>query len=234
VRLVIDLADGSVAQRMEYDEYGNVVEDTQPGFQPFGYAGGLYDRDLGLVRFGARDYDPVSGRWTAKDPIRFEGRSTSLYVYASADPVSRIDPSGLKDYSECESLGFLEEVRMEMSESLLERLRLATENHGGAGKYDFKVNAPDATFSVDGRSMSAAEFGNYLAGYAGIYAAGRLGLAGVIAGGIIYDAADAVQGVGEFDLDADSLPDIYRGAFRAKQEQRGKEPIAVCMCRSAR
>lgn len=36
--------------------------DTKPGFQPFGFAGGLYDRDTRLVPFGARDYDPETGR----------------------------------------------------------------------------------------------------------------------------------------------------------------------------
>ena len=40
---------------------------------PFGFAGGLHDRDTNLVRFGARDYDPSIGRWTAKDPIDFAG-----------------------------------------------------------------------------------------------------------------------------------------------------------------
>jgi hypothetical protein len=43
---------------------GNVTSDTNPGFQPFGFAGGLYDRDTGFVRFGRRDFDPLVGRWT--------------------------------------------------------------------------------------------------------------------------------------------------------------------------
>ncbi|MCB1778002.1 MAG: RHS repeat-associated core domain-containing protein, partial [Candidatus Competibacteraceae bacterium] len=73
LRLVINTATGVVEQRLDYDAYGQVLLDTNPGFQPFGFAGGLYDRDTGLVRFGARDYDPRTGRWTAKDPIRFAG-----------------------------------------------------------------------------------------------------------------------------------------------------------------
>ncbi len=81
-------------QEMDYDEFGNVTLDTSPGFQPFGFAGGFYDRDTGLVRFGARDYDPVTGRWTAKDPIRFEGGDTNLYGYVLADPVNLFDPEG--------------------------------------------------------------------------------------------------------------------------------------------
>ena len=62
---------------------------------PFGFAGGLYDSDTGLIRFGARDYDPDIGRWTAKDPIFFDGGDVDLYGYVFNDPVNNIDPSGL-------------------------------------------------------------------------------------------------------------------------------------------
>jgi RHS repeat-associated protein len=71
-----------------------VLLDTNPGFQPFGYAGGIYDRDTGLVRFGARDYDPHTTRWTTKDPIRFAGGQANLYVYVANQPNMGIDPSG--------------------------------------------------------------------------------------------------------------------------------------------
>ncbi|MGH7772357.1 MAG: RHS repeat-associated core domain-containing protein, partial [Candidatus Binatia bacterium] len=94
-RLVVNTEDGTIVQRMDYDEWGRVILDTHPGFQPFGFAGGLYDRDTGLVRFGARDYDPETGRWTAKDPIQFAGGDTNLYGYVLNDPVNWIDPLGL-------------------------------------------------------------------------------------------------------------------------------------------
>jgi RHS repeat-associated protein len=94
VRLVINANTGAVAQRLSYDEFGRVLEDTVPGFQPFGFAGGLYDVDTKLVRFGARDYDPETGRFTAPDPLRFEGGGTNLYVYALNDPVNLVDPTG--------------------------------------------------------------------------------------------------------------------------------------------
>lgn len=93
-RLVLNTSTGAVAQRMDYDEWGNVVADTAPGFQPFGFAGGLYDRDTGLVRFGARDYDPGVGRWSNKDPVRFAG-GLNLYAYVDDDPVNFTDPTGL-------------------------------------------------------------------------------------------------------------------------------------------
>jgi len=68
-RLVVDVATGQVVQRMEYDEFGNVTLDTNLGFQPFGFAGGLYDRATKLVHFGLREYDSESGRWICKDRL---------------------------------------------------------------------------------------------------------------------------------------------------------------------
>ncbi|MBK6515474.1 MAG: RHS repeat-associated core domain-containing protein [Polyangiaceae bacterium] len=92
VRRVVDVATGVVVQELEYDAWGRVLLDTNPGLQPFGFAGGLYDPDTGLVRFGARDYDAETGRWTAKDPIRFGG-GINLYAYTT-DPVNQFDSTG--------------------------------------------------------------------------------------------------------------------------------------------
>ncbi len=95
VRMVVNIADGSIAQQIDYDEFGRVQSDTSPGFQPFGFAGGLYDSDTGLVRFGFRDYSPLTGQWTTRDPLRFQGGQPSLYSYAGNDPLNSIDPVGL-------------------------------------------------------------------------------------------------------------------------------------------
>ncbi len=76
-----------------YDAWGRVLVDTNPGLQLFGFAGGLYEGETGLVRFGARDYDAETGRWRAKDPIRFAG-GPDFYQYCFDDPISHIDPTG--------------------------------------------------------------------------------------------------------------------------------------------
>jgi RHS repeat-associated protein len=94
VRLVVDAVTGAVLQRMDYDEFGVIVIDTNPGFQPFGFCGGLYDGLTGLTRYGARDYDAENGRWTTKDPIGFDGGQYNLYLYVGADPVNNIDTTG--------------------------------------------------------------------------------------------------------------------------------------------
>ena len=94
MRLVLESSTRTIAQRIDYDEYGQITNDTNPGFQPFGYAGGLYDVNTNLTRFGARDYNPQTGRWMTKDPIRFEGGDTNLYGYVLNDPVNFVDVDG--------------------------------------------------------------------------------------------------------------------------------------------
>jgi RHS repeat-associated protein len=93
---ILQLVDqnGNVAQDIEYDEFGNMTLNTNPNFQPLGFASGLYDPDTKLTRFGARDYDPVIGRWLQRDPIKFDGGTTNLYDYCKNDPVNCIDPEG--------------------------------------------------------------------------------------------------------------------------------------------
>ena len=107
VRLVVNVATGSVQQRLDYDEYGRITQDSSPGFQPFGFGGGLYDHHTGLVRFGVRDYEPLYGRWTAKDPILFGGGSLNLYRYAQNDPVNAFDPNGLRVENKCKCTIFV-------------------------------------------------------------------------------------------------------------------------------
>jgi RHS repeat-associated protein len=94
-RLVLQTQSGAVAQIMQHDPFGRIIRDSAPGKQPFGFAGGLYDNDTRLVRFGAREYDPEAGRWLSKDPILFAGGDPNLYGYVLNDPINFTDPTGL-------------------------------------------------------------------------------------------------------------------------------------------
>ncbi|MGE4292539.1 MAG: RHS repeat-associated core domain-containing protein [Desulfovibrio sp.] len=81
---------------MLYDSFGNLVRDTNPYVRvPLGFAGGLHDWDTGLVRFGWRDYDPETGRFTAPDPIGSAGGDPDRYGYCLDDPINGVDPMGL-------------------------------------------------------------------------------------------------------------------------------------------
>lgn len=98
-------APADVILRLSYKAFGE-VSGTGIGTIPQGFAGGLYDADTGLVRFGARDYDPVVGRWVSKDPILFRGGQANLYVYVGNDPINLIDPSG-REWAQFLAIGLM-------------------------------------------------------------------------------------------------------------------------------
>jgi RHS repeat-associated protein len=93
--LVLDSQTGAIVDAISYDVWGRITSETAPGTIPFAFGGGLSDPNTGLVHLGARDYDPMTGRWTAPDPIAFAGGDTNLYRYTAGDPVNNSDPSGL-------------------------------------------------------------------------------------------------------------------------------------------
>jgi RHS repeat-associated protein len=101
-RVVVHATTGVVVQRLDVQAFGEIIQDSAPGWQPFGFAGGLYDPDTGLLRFGARDYDPQAGRWTSKDPILFEGYDMNRQGYVQNDPVNSTDATGLAPDEACD------------------------------------------------------------------------------------------------------------------------------------
>jgi len=96
--IAVSDASHNIVKEIVYDTYGNILNDSNPSFKvPFGFAGGLYDAETKLTRFGYRDYDAYTGKWTAKDPIGFDGGDSNLYGYVVGDPVNLVDPEGLDD-----------------------------------------------------------------------------------------------------------------------------------------
>ncbi|THB70297.1 MAG: hypothetical protein D6E12_03005 [Desulfovibrio sp.] len=95
LRAVVD-SQGHIVKEIDYDSFGNIIQETNPDMRlPLGFAGGLHDRQTGLVSFTHRDYMPDVGRFTAQDPIGHLGGEDDLYGYCLDDPINRIDPSGL-------------------------------------------------------------------------------------------------------------------------------------------
>lgn len=97
-RLLVNSTSGIVAHRLDFDVWGQVTSDSSAGFQVFGFAGGIYDPDTGLERYGARDYDPAVGRWTMKDPLLFDAGDPNVYAACGNDPINCSDPTGLDTY----------------------------------------------------------------------------------------------------------------------------------------
>ena len=91
---------GTLIKQLTHDAFGRAVFDSNPGFEvAIGFHGGLLDPHTGFVRFGMRDYDPRTGRFTARDPAMFQSTSMHLFNYASNDPIHRKDPTGADEVS---------------------------------------------------------------------------------------------------------------------------------------
>jgi RHS repeat-associated protein len=110
-KLVTD-ATGKTVKTLDYDSYGRRTPAGETGADfelPIGFAGGLEDPLTKLVRFGMRDYEPASGRWTSRDPLLHTG-GMNLYAYATSDPVGRRDPSGMDEGGGGGFMGFVNSV----------------------------------------------------------------------------------------------------------------------------
>lgn len=93
---VVSDATGNAVKVVDRDSFGRQTADSNPSFAlSVGYAGGLSDPTTGLVRMGARDYDPTTGRWTSRDQSVFQGHQANLYAYVANSPINFRDSSGL-------------------------------------------------------------------------------------------------------------------------------------------
>ncbi|WP_225891488.1 RHS repeat domain-containing protein [Streptomyces dioscori] len=63
-----------------------------------GFLGKSADSGTGLTHLGAREYDPVTGRFISVDPVLTTDQTQSLngYTYANNSPVTQSDPTGLE------------------------------------------------------------------------------------------------------------------------------------------
>lgn len=84
---------GEVTYRCEYWPFGEVREETGTKRSEWGFAGllGCMTDNPSSIYMRARIYQPEYARWQTVDPL---WPDQSAYIYADANPVSRIDPSG--------------------------------------------------------------------------------------------------------------------------------------------
>lgn len=88
---------GIVTDTYDYDAFGNLINQTGSTPNNYLFSGEQYDPDLGLYYNRARYLDVKTGRFWGIDSTEGDPESPlSLhrYLYASADPANRIDPSG--------------------------------------------------------------------------------------------------------------------------------------------
>ena len=88
-------ASASTTATRTYDAFGMLLASTGTPQGPFGFAatGGYQeDGDSGLKLLGHRYFDPSTGRFLTRDPIK-DGRN--WYAYCDNNPIKRMDPTGL-------------------------------------------------------------------------------------------------------------------------------------------
>jgi len=89
--------DGSIQNRMDYDVWGNLNQETASSDSPFGFTGYIKDEDTDLYYANARYYDSFTGRFLREDSLNGDVNtppSLHRYLYGYANPTSWIDPTG--------------------------------------------------------------------------------------------------------------------------------------------
>jgi RHS repeat-associated protein len=197
------------------------------------YLGQYYDKESGLHYNYFRSYSAERGRYTQADPIGLDG-GFNRFGYVSGNPLLMFDLFGLKDYSEAETKAILNQEREDAGAFLPLALFYMIRNHKGGGRMDFGVKGRSDTFDVGcGRKIDAYAFGNYIAGYGGVYFRGSDGYWGVRAAGLFFNAVEAAGTSKKFDWDMGSVPSIDAGATRAWAElagMRGHNGYDSCTC----
>ncbi|MEU6310860.1 polymorphic toxin-type HINT domain-containing protein [Streptomyces sp. NPDC047014] len=101
---------GQPATRRKSDPYGN-PRGSQPAFWPGDrtFLGvGIDDNTTGLTHIGAREYDASTGRFITVDPIIdiTDPLQMNGYTYANGNPITNLDPDGLKYFEGDSDPGF--------------------------------------------------------------------------------------------------------------------------------
>ena len=96
VTLLVDTASGQAAATYDYGPFGELLRQSgeYAMLNPYRFSTKYTDDETGLLDYGLRYYDPVTGRWRNRDPIGEEG-GVNLYGFVGSDSVNQWDILGL-------------------------------------------------------------------------------------------------------------------------------------------
>jgi RHS repeat-associated protein len=126
---------GAVTDTYDFDAFGNLISSTGTTPNNYLFAGEQFDLALGIYYNRARYYDQRQGRFWTMDT--WDGNlenpfSLHRYLYASVNPVSRVDRSGKEDFSIASNLSALGGAATIAAVEFQQVLVEAFEDGGGA------------------------------------------------------------------------------------------------------
>ena len=103
VRAVLDGVSGAVVETNDYYPFGsrwNVAADLKDDTNRFRYNSKEEQFNFGTpyIDYGARQYDPILGRWFAQDPLSEKYYSIIPYAFCGNNPINFIDTDGMDIY----------------------------------------------------------------------------------------------------------------------------------------
>ena len=95
-RVIVDQT-GQKKEVNHYYPFGGTFASADGNVQAYKYNGKELDTKKGLnwYDYGARQYDPALGRFTAVDPLTEKYYEMSPYTYCGNNPIKYIDPTGM-------------------------------------------------------------------------------------------------------------------------------------------
>lgn len=143
----------AVSRTYTYDDDGNDASTGTGNTIPFRYDGG--QKTDNLTHFGQRYYDSTSAQWTQPDPLNEYTDLTNAnhYVYAGADSVGEVDPSGTEPYGSDENCG---------ATSCSDANNYRPDNSGDTEVIDSNEN--DDGGSIEGSEKTAGTLGGCITG----------------------------------------------------------------------
>lgn len=117
VRGLID-ENGKVTDTYNYDAFGNLLDKTGTTVNNYLYCGEQFDSATGLYYLRARYMNPATGTFITQDTYSgtiFDPVSLHKYLYANANPVMNVDPSG---YSAENDLDFYQQAWITIDQAI--------------------------------------------------------------------------------------------------------------------
>ena len=154
VATLVEANGGGISGRYDYGPFGEVIKKTGAASgMPFRFSTKYQDEETGLLDYGYRYYQPVTGRWLSRDPIAESG-GNNLYHFVSNDTTDMIDPDGQGKKSATQSNPIVPIIQVITGKAI-------TCNGKPLGKFDVFVG-------IDMSGTNAFQL-NVSSGYIGMY-----------------------------------------------------------------